>query len=65
MPRKIEVPKINVITFLYNGDQNKFKMFLSNMTADYMKPDNLHEYMRQNFVGCVDFSKTEAVSLDK
>ncbi len=65
MARMKQIPKLNVITFHYNGDQNKFEKFLSNMAAEYINSDTLPEYIRYNFVDCVDFSKTEAIPLDK
>ncbi len=65
MARMKQIPKLNVITFHYNGNQNKFEKFLSCMAADYINSDILPEYIRYNFVDCVDFSKTEAIPLDK
>ncbi len=65
MPKKHEKPKLNIIAFHYNGDQNTFEKFLSSMAADYINSDILPEYIRYNFVDCVDFSKTEAIPLDK
>ena len=65
MPKKRETPKLNIIKFHYNGDQNKFEKFLSNMARDYLNSDTLPEYIRYNLVEFVDFSKTERISLDK
>lgn len=65
MPKKREIPKLNIIKIHYNGDQNKFEKFLSNMASDYLNSDTLPEYIQYNLVECVDFSKTEKISLDK
>lgn len=64
MARIREIPKLNVIKFQYNGDQNKFEKFLSNMAADYLNSDTLPEYPPINFVDLVDFSETETIPLD-
>lgn len=58
MPKKREIPKLNIIKFHYNGDKNMFEKFLSNMASDYLNSDTLPEYIRYNLVECVDFSKT-------
>lgn len=65
MARIKEIPKLNVITFLYNGDQNKFEKFLSNMATDYLNSDTLLEYLPIHFVDSVDFSETESIPQDK
>ncbi len=65
MARIREIPKLNIVTFHYNGDQNKFEKFLSNMAADFINSDIMPEYIRYNFVDCVDFSEAEAIPLDK
>ena len=65
MRKKPEIPKINVVTFKYNGDQNAFEKFLSNMAADYFNSDILPEFMTCNLGDLVEFSPTETISLDK
>ena len=64
MPKKHEIPKLNVITFHYNGDQNKFEKFLSNMVADYINSDILTEYIPTHFVDYIDFWGDEEKPLD-
>lgn len=64
MAKKREIPKINIVTFMYNGDQNAFKKFISNMAADYFNSDILPEYMQYNLVGLVEIPSDEAVPLD-
>ena len=65
MAKKHEIPKINIVTFKYNGDQNTFEKFLSNMAADYFNSDILPEYMLYNLGDLVEFSPTETIPLDK
>lgn len=65
MPKKHEIPKLNIITFHYNGNQNKFNEFLSNMAADYLSSGILPEYPPIDFVDSVDFSEKRTIPLDK
>ena len=65
MRKKPEIPRINVVTFKYNGDQNTFEKFLANMAADYFNSDILPEYMLYNLGDLVEFSPTETIPLDK
>ncbi len=55
MARIREVPKLNIIKFHYNGDQNKFEKFLSNMAADYLNSDKIPEFEYEIFVDNGDF----------
>ena len=64
MAKQLEIPKINMVTFHYNGDQNSFKRFLSSMAADYFNSDILPEYMQYDLVGLVEFSLESAIPLD-
>lgn len=64
MAKKREIPKINIVTFKYNGDQSAFEKFISNMAADYFNSDILPEYMQYNLVGLVEIPSDEAVPLD-
>ena len=65
MPKKVEIPKINMVTFKYNGDKNSFEKFLANMASDYFNSDILPEYMLYNFGDMVDFITEEKIPLDK
>ena len=65
MRKKPEIPKINMVTFKYNGNQNAFEKFLSNMAADYFNSDILPEYMLYNFSDMVEFPSESAIPLDK
>ncbi len=64
MARIREIPKLNIIKFHYNGDQNKFEKFLSSMAADYLNSDTLPQYPPIDFVDLVDFTDAEAIPLD-
>ena len=65
MRKKPEIPKINIVTFKYNGDPNAFEKFLSNMTADYFNSDILPEYMLYNFSDMVETPPKQNLPLDK
>ena len=65
MSKKVEIPKINMVTFKYNGDKNSFEKFLFSMAADYFNSDILPEYMLYNVVGLVEFPQVETIPLDK
>ena len=64
MAKKHEIPKINIVTFKYNSDQNAFEKFLSNMAADSFNSDILPEYMLYNFGDIVDFIPEDKLPLD-
>ena len=65
MRKKPEIPRINIVTFKYNGDQNTFEKFLSNMAADYFNSDILPQFMTCNLGDLVEFPPTENIPLDK
>lgn len=65
MARIREVPKLNIIKFHYNGNQNKFNKFLSNMAADYFNSGKMPEYAYEVFVDNGEFFENPAIPLDK
>ena len=65
MPKKHEIPKLNIINFKYIGDQNKFNEFLSSMEAEYLNSDFMPKLPPQDFVDWVEFSENAAIPLDK
>lgn len=65
MARIKEVPKLNIIKFHYNGDQNKFEKVLSNMAADYLNSDKIPEFEYEIFVDNGEFFENPAIPLDK
>ena len=64
MAKKREIPKINIVTFKYNGDQSAFEKFISNMAADYFNSDILPEYMQYDLVGLVEIPLENTLPLD-
>ena len=64
MAKKREIPKINIVTFKYNGDQSAFEKFISNMAADYFNSDILPEYMQYDLVGLVEIPPENTLPLD-
>ena len=65
MAKKREIPKINIVTFKYNGDRTAFEKFLSNLAADYFNSDILPEYMQYDLVGMVEIPPENSLPLDK
>lgn len=65
MPRKREIPKLNIIKFRYNGDQSKFEKFISNMAAEYLNSGKMPEHAYEIFVDNGDFFENPAIPLDK
>lgn len=65
MPKKREIPKLNIIKFHYNGDRNKFDKFLSNMAVDYLNSDKMPEYSYEIFVDNGEFFENPTIPLDK
>ena len=41
MPRKSEIPKINIVTMTYTGDKKAFNNFMESMIFDYLNSDKL------------------------
>lgn len=41
MPRKMEVPKINTATIVYNGNRKLFETFIESMIAEYLNSDSM------------------------
>jgi hypothetical protein len=41
VPRKREIPKINTVTVIYNGDRKTFDTFMESMIYDYLNSDSL------------------------
>ena len=41
MPRQREIPKINSVTVIYNGDGKTFDTFMESMINDYLNSDSI------------------------
>ena len=65
MPKKREIPKLNIIKFQYNGDQNKFNEFLSGMAAEYLNSNFMPKLPPIDFGDWVEFSESSTIPLDK
>lgn len=64
MKKKREIPRLNLISFHYNGNQNQFENFLSSMAADYLNSGNLPEYIPKDFVDYIEFWGNSEKPLD-
>lgn len=49
MPRQREIPKINSVTVIYNGDGKTFDTFMESMINDYLNSDRYVQMLRLRF----------------
>lgn len=53
MPRQREIPKINSVTVIYNGDSKTFDTFMESMIHDYLNSGSMPKSDSSNVVGKV------------
>ena len=49
MPRKMEEPRINTATVVYNGDKKLFNTFMESMIAEYLNSDSMPKNSSTDF----------------
>ena len=54
MPRQREIPKINSVTVIYNGDENTFNTCMESMINDYLKSDSMPKCSDSDFIDKVE-----------
>ena len=54
MPRQREIPKINSVTVIYNGDENTFNTFMESMINDYLNSDSMPKCSDSDFIDKVE-----------
>lgn len=54
MPRQREIPKINSVTVIYNGDSKTFDTFMESMIHDYLNSGSMPKSDSSNVVGKVE-----------
>ncbi len=54
MPRQREIPKINFVTVIYNGDTKTFDTFMESMINDYLNSDSMPKYPDSDFIDKVE-----------
>ena len=54
MPRQREIPRINSVTIIYNGDKKSFDTFMEAMINDYLNSDSMSKYSDSDFIDKVE-----------
>lgn len=57
MPRKMEVPRINTATVVYNGNRKLFETFMESMIAEYLNSDSVSKCHDTDFSDKVENSE--------
>ena len=60
MPRQREIPKINSVTIIYNGDTKTFDTFMESMINDYLNSDSMPKSDSSDVVGKVEIISESA-----
>ena len=60
MPRKREISKINSVQFTYNGDRNRFDLFVKSLILDYLNSNKRPESSPNDFIDKVEFIEKSA-----
>ncbi|MGN0633224.1 MAG: hypothetical protein ACI4JW_05065 [Oscillospiraceae bacterium] len=54
MPRQREIPKINTVAVVYNGDRKTFDTFIESMINDYLNSDSMPKCSDSDFINKVE-----------
>lgn len=54
MPRHKEIPKINTVAVIYNGDRKTFDTFIESMINDYLNSDSMPKCSDSDFIDKVE-----------
>lgn len=54
MPRQREIPRINSVTIIYNGDKKSFDTFMEAMINDYLNSDSMSKRSDSDFIEKVE-----------
>lgn len=54
MTRQREIPKINSVTVIYNGDGKTFDTFMESMINDYLNSDSMSKCSDSDFIEKVE-----------
>ena len=55
MPRQREIPRINSVTIIYNGDKKSFDTIMEAMLNDYINSDSMSKGSKDDFIDKVEF----------
>ena len=54
MPRQREIPRINSVTIIYNGDKKSFDTFMEAMINAYLNSDSMSKCSASDFIEKVE-----------
>ena len=60
MPRQKEIPKINTVAVIYNGDRKTFDTFIESMINDYLNSDSMSKCSDSDFIDKVEIIEKSA-----
>ena len=60
MPKQREIPKINTVAVVYNGDTKAFDTFIESMINDYLNSDSMPKCSDADFVGNIEIIEESA-----
>lgn len=60
MPKQSEIPKINSVTVIYNGDTKTFDTFIESMINDYLNSDSMPKSSDSDFIDKVEIVEESA-----
>lgn len=60
MPRQKEIPKINTVAVIYNGDRKTFDTFIESMINDYLNSDSMPKCSDSDFIDKVEIVEESA-----
>ena len=55
MPRQREIPRINSVSIISNGDKKSFDTFMEAMINDYLNSDSMSKRSNDDFIDKVEF----------
>ncbi len=55
MSKQREIPKINSVTVIYNGDEKTFNTFMESMILDYLNSGSMPKCSDSVFIDKVEF----------
>ncbi|MGN1132911.1 MAG: hypothetical protein ACI4RN_00490 [Oscillospiraceae bacterium] len=60
MARQREIPKINTVAVVYNGDRKAFDTFIKSMINDYLNSDSIPKCSDLDFIDKVEIIEESA-----
>ena len=55
MPKQREIPKINTVAVVYNGNRKAFDTFIESMINDYLNSDSMPKCSNDVFIDKIEF----------